>query len=100
MPEPSTIALSAPSAGEQDTLSALRRAVAAVTAPRVGEEARLGLGVTSLDRTLAGGLAPGALHEIEPAAPRDGGAATAFAAALAVLALYEGGQAIWIRPDF
>jgi protein ImuA len=103
--ELSNFALPAPSAGGQDTLSALRSAVAAVTAPRVGEEARLGLGVASLDRALAGGLALGglalgALHEIGPAAPRDGGAATAFATALAVLALREGGQAIWIRPDF
>jgi protein ImuA len=98
--ELSNIALPAPSAGEQGTLSALRRAVNAVTAPRAGEEARLGLGVASLDQSLAGGLALGALHEVGPAAPRDGGAATAFATALAVLALREGGQAIWIRPDF
>jgi protein ImuA len=90
-----------PSAGEpRDTLSALRRAVAAVTASRPGEEARLGLGVASLDQALAGGLAAGALHEIGPAAPGDGGAATGFATALAVLALRAGGQAIWIRPDF
>ena len=103
--EPSHIALPAPAAGEQDTLSALRRAVNAVTAHRAGEEARLSLGVASLDRALSGGLALGglalgALHEVGPAAPRDGGAATAFVAALAVLALREGGQAIWIRPDF
>ena len=35
-----------------------------------------------------------------PPRPRDGGAATGFATALAVLALREGRQAIWIRPDF
>jgi protein ImuA len=98
--EPFDIALPAPSAGEQGTLSALRRAVNAVTASRAGGEARLGLGVASLDQALGGGLAKGALHEIGPAAPRDGGAATGFAIALAVLALREGGQAIWIRPDF
>jgi len=83
--------------GPQETLNALRRVVAG--ASRSGE-ARLGLGVASLDRALGGGLAKGALHEIGPAAPRDGGAATGFAIALAVLALREGGQAIWIRPDF
>jgi protein ImuA len=106
--EPSTVALSAgesptvaPSAGEpRETLNALRRVMAAVTTSRPGEEARLGLGVASLDQALGGGLAGGALHEIGPAAPRDGGAATGFAVALAVLALREGRQAIWIRSDF
>ena len=86
-----------PSAGSRETLNALRRVVAG--ASRSGE-ARLGLGVASLDRALGGGLAKGALHEIGPAAPRNGGAATGFAIALAVLALREGRQAIWIRPDF
>jgi protein ImuA len=86
-------------AGPRETLNTLRRAVATVTASR-SEEARLGLGVASLDRALGGGLAKGALHEIGPAMPRDGGAATGFATALAVLALREGRQAIWIRPDF
>src|SRR5271156_1677418 len=89
-------------AGSRGTLNALRRVVAG--ASRAGGEARLnsslGLGVASLDRALGGGLSCGALHEIGPAAPRDGGAATGFAAALAVLALREGRQAIWIRPDF
>jgi protein ImuA len=106
--EPSTVALSAgesptvaPSAGEpRETLNALRRVMAAVTTSRPGEEARLGLGVASLDQALGGGLAGGALHEIGPAAPRDGGAAPGFAVALAVLALREGRQAIWIRSDF
>ena len=89
----------APSVGDpRETLNALRRVVAG--ASRAGGEARLGLGVASLDRALGGGLAKGALHEIGPAAPRDGGAATGFAIALAVLALREGRQAIWIRPDF
>jgi protein ImuA len=86
--------------GPRETLNALRRVVAA--ASLAGGEARLGLGlgVASLDRALGGGLACGAVHEIGPAAPRDGGATTGFAAALAVLALREGRHAIWIRPDF
>ena len=95
--KPSTIEPSA--AGSRETLNTLRRAVATVTSSR-SEEVRLGLGVASLDRALGGGLAKGALHEIGPSAPRDGGAATGFAAALAVLALREGRQAIWIRSDF
>ena len=36
----------------------------------------------------------------EFAVSRDGGAATGFATALAVLALREGRQAVWIRSDF
>src|SRR5258707_9971416 len=93
--------IAGPPAGEpRETLNALRRVMAAVTTSRPGEEARLGLGVASLDQALGGGLAGGALHEIGPAAPRDGGAATGFAVALAVLALREGRQAIWIRSDF
>src|ERR1700675_2861431 len=74
--EPPANELSAiePSAAEpRETLRALRRAMAAVTASRPGEEARLslGVGVRSLDQALGGGLAGGALHEIGPAAPRD-----------------------------
>jgi protein ImuA len=90
-----------PSAAEpRETLRVLRRAMAAVTASRPGGEARLSLGVRSLDQALGGGLAGGALHEVGPAAPRDGGAATGLATAFAVLALREGRQAVWIRSDF
>ena len=89
------------SSGEpRDTLSALRRAMAGIAAARPGEEARTALGIGSLDRALCGGLACGALHEVGPAAPGAGGAATGFTVALAVLALRRGGQAIWIRPDY
>jgi protein ImuA len=99
--ELSAVEPSVPSAGKpRDTLNALRRAVAGVVAARPDEEGRLGLGAASLDRALGDGLVLGALHEIGPAAPRDGGAATGFATALAVLALREGRQAIWIRSDF
>src|SRR5579864_7944480 len=70
-----------------ETLHALRRAVAEL-ATLPGEDGRLiSLGVASLDQALAGGLAGGALHEIGPAAPLHGGAATGFALALAVRAL-------------
>jgi protein ImuA len=105
----SAVALSsvASSAGEPqgtpDTLSALRRAVADIAAAPRGDmrgETRLALGLEPLDRALDGGLDRGAIHEIGPAAPRDGGAATGFAVAFAVLALHRGGQAVWIRPDF
>ena len=84
----------------RDTLSALRRAVADIAAAPAGRGDAAALGLAPLDRALCGGLDRGAMHEIGPAAPRDGGAATGFAVALAVLALRRGGQAVWIRPDF
>ena len=70
----------------------LRRAVEAIEArsgtaePRAG--ARLSLG-RALDRRLSGGLALDALHEIAPAAPADGPAATGFALSLAARCLAE-----------
>jgi protein ImuA len=84
-----------------ETLHALRRAVADLTAGVPGEDNRqVSFGVVSLDQALAGGLVCGALHEISPAAPLQGGAATGFAVALAARALRERGQAVWIQPDF
>lgn len=84
-----------------ETLHALRRTVADITAGLPGEDGRLiSFGVTSLDAALAGGLACGALHEIGPAAPLHGGAAAGFAMAMAARALRGGGQAVWIQPDF
>jgi protein ImuA len=83
------------------TLHALRRTVADLTPGLPGEDARvIGLGVTGLDAALGGGLACGALHEIEPAVPLHGGAASGFALALTARALRGGGQAVWIHPDF
>jgi protein ImuA len=83
-----------------ETLHVLRRTVADLTADRPGEDGRLvSLGVAALDQALAGGLACGALHEIGPAAPLQGGAA-GFAMALAARALRGGGQAVWIQRDF
>jgi protein ImuA len=69
-----------------ETLHALRRAVADL-AILPGEDGLIGFGVASIDQALAGGLACGALHEIGPAAPLHGGAASGFALALAALAL-------------
>jgi protein ImuA len=90
-----------PSTEPPETLHALRRAVADLTATLPGEDGRLiDFGVASLDQALAGGLAGGALHEIGPAAPLHGGAAAGFALALAALALHWRGQAVWIQPDF
>jgi len=89
------------SAESSETLRALRRAVADLTASLPDEGGRLiSLGIASIDGALAGGLACGALHEIDPAVPLHGGAAAGFAVALATLALRERGQAVWIQPDF
>jgi protein ImuA len=89
------------SAEPSETLHALRRTVADLTAGLPGEDGRLvSFGVTSLDAALAGGLACGALHEIGPAAPLHGGAAAGFAMALVARALRGGSQAVWIQPDF
>jgi protein ImuA len=85
-----------------ETLHALRRTVADLTASLPGEDGRcVSLGVTALDAALAGGLACGALHEIGPVAPLFGGAAAGFTMALIARALRSGGgQAVWIQPDF
>jgi len=66
----------------------LRRRIAAIEAGAVpagvGERAKRRLRLAhALDRALGGGLAHDALHEIVPAAPADGPAATGFALALA-----------------
>jgi len=83
------------------TLHTLRQTVADLTAGGPVEDGRLvGFDVASLDQALAGGLACGALHEIGPAAPLQGGAATGFAMALATRALRGRGQAVWIQSDF
>ena len=98
------------SAASQTTLHALRRAVADIataTGDGCGADGcgAIGFGIAALDQALAGGLARGTLHEIGPAAARQGGAAAGFAMALTVLALAERtlgghGQALWIQPDF
>jgi len=89
------------SAEPSETLHALRRTVADLTAGVPGEDGRLvSFGVASLDQALAGGLACGALHEIGPAAPLQGGAAAGFAMALAARTLRGHSHAVWIQPDF
>ena len=80
------------SLGGRAEMARLRRAVAQIEGARRGAAAlsergysaarRLPL-VRALDPSLGGGLADDALHEIAPAEPADGAAATAFALALA-----------------
>ncbi len=78
--------------GRAEGIAHLRRAVETIEA-RSGADAsrsgaRLSLG-RALDRRLSGGLALDALHEIAPAAPADGPAATGFALSLAARCLAE-----------
>jgi len=57
--------------------------------------------VPALDAVLGGGLEPGAVHEVAPAAPLHAGAATGFAFALAALAdRTRPGQTIHIATGF
>jgi protein ImuA len=70
----------------------LRRAVETIEARSGAAEARSGARLSlgrALDRRLSGGLALDGLHEIVPAAPADGPAATGFALSLAALCLAE-----------
>jgi protein ImuA len=85
-----------------ETLRALRRKVAAIEAQgagRAGAAGALVFGIPALDRTLGGGLALGALHEIAPAAPFHVGAAVSVALAFVALAIREGRDALWIEPE-
>lgn len=86
-----------------DLLADLRRCIAAV-APDGGFRALeapgqpVPLGAGGLDAALGGGLRRGRLHEVLPAAPGDGAAATGFT--LACVARLAPRQAwLWIRQD-
>ncbi len=65
------------------------------------DKAPIPLGLSRADALLGGGLAPGALHEISPAAPVHLGAAFGFALALAALARKEnlGREILFIQTD-
>src|SRR5438876_7044288 len=60
----------------------------------------LAFGIAALDRALAGGLAPAALHEVTPEAMADLGSAIGFALALAARAHKPGQAVLWITTDF
>jgi protein ImuA len=91
------------STAASDTLCHLRRTVADLnpsSAASFGEEVGwLALGLPEVDAALQGGLARGALHELEPAGQQLG-AVTGFALALAALAAVGGRAALWIQTDF
>jgi protein ImuA len=89
----------------QEGLSALRREIAAIagTVPRLddGRPQALPLGIAGIDAALCGGLAIGAVHELEPAGPLHHGAAFGFAVALAARALQaRQGDVLWIETAF
>jgi protein ImuA len=93
-----------PANDADNALTALRKAVARIEGFQAdlgaAESRPLGFGVASLDRALAGGLAPAALHEVTPAAMTDLGSAIGFALALAARAHRPGRRVIWITTDF
>lgn len=69
-----------------------------------GESCPLAFGAASLDRALAGGLAPAALHEVTPGSMADLGSALGFTLALAARARSHGKKTgksvLWIATDF
>jgi protein ImuA len=86
-----SIAATKPANDADNALTALRKTVARIEGFQAdlgaAESRPLSFGVASLDRALAGGLAPAALHEITPAAMTDLGSAIGFALALAARSL-------------
>jgi protein ImuA len=82
-----------------DTLRQLRQSVAQVDHGSHAFAARppLAFGVAPIDAMLGGGLAFGALHELAPALPVDGGTATGFALALAA---HCKGPVLWLQSDY
>src|SRR5579863_4505611 len=91
--------------GRAEGVARLRRAVARIEGRREAEpvaRARRPLRLTrALDAALGGGLSDDGLHEIAPASPGDGAAATGFALALAARFIAERRRtAIVIAEDF
>lgn len=91
-----------PSLVPADALGRLRRGVAEIDSSetRLETAGSLRLGLPAVDGALDGGLACGALHELEPARPGQGGAAFGFALALAALAAADGRSVLLIQTDF
>jgi protein ImuA len=85
-------------AGPISALPALRRTLTPWLHP--GGERRQPLGVAAIDDALGGGLLLGAVHELRPSSPRDHGAATGFAGALAARVNKNGKRLLWIQHDF
>lgn len=82
------------------SLSALRRAVAALERPeRAGAEGCFALGLPPLDAWLGGGLGRGVLHEVHAASWPDAAAAGGFALGLAARAA-QTRPLVWIRQDY
>jgi protein ImuA len=87
-------------------LSALKREIAAIagTGCKLADSGphALPLGIAGIDAALCGGLALGAVHELEPAAPVHRGTMFGFALALAGRALQarQGGDVLWIETAF
>lgn len=87
-------------------LSALKRKIAAIAGTGLklddAEPHALPFGMAGIDTALCGGLALGAVHELEPAGPLHRGAAFGFALALAcrALAARRNDDVLWIETVF
>jgi protein ImuA len=92
--------------GSVEGLSALKRKIAAIAGTPLrledGGPRVLPLEVAGIDAALSGGLALGAIHEIEPAAPVHCGAAFGFALALAgrATAGRRTDELLWVETAF
>jgi len=80
------------------TLSQLRRSLAALTGAPAAAAARVTLGLAGLDAGLGGGLLRAALHEVLAPGTADLPAATGFAVGVAVRAA-AGRPLVWVRQD-
>jgi len=84
------------------SIAALRDTIARIEAAGVSfgqESKKVPLGHAGADAALAGGIAPGALHEIY-ADERDSVSASAFAAMLALRITRAHSFILWVRQDF
>jgi protein ImuA len=92
--------------GSVEGLSALKRKIAAIAGTPLrledGGPPVLPLGIAGIDAALSGGLALGAVHEVEPAAPVHCGAAFGFALALAARATAgrRTDEVLWVETAF
>src|SRR5262245_19064773 len=95
---------SAMPSGGAPRLSALRRQIAAIegTSSVLEDRKILTLGVAIIDAALGGGLASGALHELQPETSLHLGAAFGFALALTRGAqrMCPAGDVLWIETAF
>src|SRR5262245_65915982 len=86
-----------------ERLNALKRKIAAIEGARTqfGDRPALPFGIPAIDAALGGGLALGAVHELEAVGPAHRGAALGFAVALACgVQRTRRADVLWIETPF